>query len=94
MSATHNQVDTPRMQNISHFTSLDQNLLHFAGLNPKYFASGCPSIKIFCISTFLIQKLLHSDAPDQNPCSTPAVSLYLSREAKRQFVVIFLSLAS
>jgi hypothetical protein len=45
MSATHNQVDT--MQNILHFTSLDQNLLHFAGLDPKSFASGCLSIKIF-----------------------------------------------
>jgi hypothetical protein len=57
------------MQNISHFTSLDQNLLHFARLDPKSFASGCPSIKIFRMHfTFLIQKLSHSDAPDQNPC--------------------------
>jgi hypothetical protein len=64
MSATHNQVDTPRMQNISHFTSLDQNLLYFAGLDLKSFAFGCPLIKIFCISTFLIQNLSYSDAPD------------------------------
>jgi hypothetical protein len=40
------------MQNIL-YDSLDQNLLHFDGLDPNYFVSGCPRSKSF--ATLLIK---------------------------------------